>query len=172
MKSPLRFLHGEEPSRVGLLCTYGAALFAAAVVVVRPDARPSLFLWWEVAIAALIAADLSGGVVANFTRSTSKFYRERGRTRVTYLILHLLYPVVLYIVMNGPVEIWAVIPLYTVAGALLVNALPERVQPPVAALLVSAGLIITFSWNVITPPLVWFGPLFLVKLVLGFSVRR
>jgi hypothetical protein len=172
MRSPLILLHGERPSAGGLILTYTVAIFAALVVVVRPAARPSLFLWWEIAIAALVAADLAGGVVANFTESTNHFYARKKRLRVIYLLLHLLYPLVLFFVMNGPVEIWAAIPLFTVAGALLVTALPPPVQPPVAAAVVAVGLMVAFSWHVITPPLVWFAPLFLVKLVLGFSVQR
>jgi hypothetical protein len=168
----LAWLHGERPKPFEVAITYAVAVFAAVVVVLEPGARPSLFQWWETAIAAVIAADLAGGVVANFTGSTNDFYKARPKLRIVFLLSHLIHPAVLYLIMNGPIEIWAAIPAFTVAAALVVNALPERVQPSIAAALFAVGVMIAFTWHVITPPLVWFTPLFLAKLVLGFAVRR
>lgn len=168
----LAFLHGEEPKLLNVVLTYATAAFAAIVVILRPSARPSLFLWWETALAALVAADLAGGVVANFTASTNEFYKSRPKLRLIFLAGHIVYPLIFLVIMNAPPETWIAIPAFTIVAAFIVNGVPERHQPATAAALFAVGIMIAFTWHVITPPLVWFAPLFLTKLVLAFAVRR
>ena len=168
----LHELHGEAAPLSNVLLTWAVALAVAAIIVVRAAARPAAVAWWEIAIVAMVGADLAGGVVANFTPSTDRYYAERPRLRIGFLALHVIHPVVLYFVIGGPIEVWVAIPAYTLAAAFLVNAIRGPAQQPVAAALVVIGVIITFSWFVIAPPALWFAPLFLVKLVLGFAVRR
>lgn len=168
----LHELHGEEARLADVLVTWTVALAAAAIIVARAAARPAAVAWWEIAIVALVGADLAGGVVANFTASTDRYYASRPRLRIGFLALHVVHPVVLFFVIGGPVEVWAAIPAYTLAAAFAVNAIRGPAQAPVAAAFVVVGVLITFSWFVIAPPALWFAPLFLVKLVLGFAVRR
>lgn len=168
----LRELHGEKASVFDLALTYLAAIGTAIVIVVRPGARPVASLWWEIALVAVIGADLAGGAVANFTVGTDRYYAARPKLRLVFLMLHVVHPTILYLIIGGPPEVWIAIPAFTLASALVVNSLPRARQATVAAVLSSAGIMICFSWFVIAPPALWFGPLFLVKLVLGFSVRR
>jgi hypothetical protein len=164
--------HGEEARLIDVVFTWAAALIAVGIVVLRPSTRPVATTWWQIAIVALIAGDLVGGVVANFSEGTDRYYAARPRLRVGFLLLHVVQPTVLYFIIGGPVEVWASIPAYAIVAALVVNALPDDRQMPVATLLTAIGIMICFGWYVIAPPALWFGPIFLVKLVLGFAVRR
>jgi hypothetical protein len=168
----LRFLHGDESTRVDLLLTWVAAIATAIVVVLRPGARPAATAWWEIAIVAVIAADFAGGAVANFTAGTDRYYADRPRLRLVFIALHAVPPVVLAFIIGGPTELWVAIPAVALVGAFVVNGLPVAVQPTVAAFVTAGGVIVCFSWFVIAPPALWFGPLMLVKLVLAFAVRR
>lgn len=168
----LRALHGEESTPAELFMTYAAALITAAIIVTRAAARPAAVTWWEITIVALLGADIAAGAVATFTPGTDRFYSARPRLRIVFILLHALHPLVLFFIIGGPVEVWAAIPGYAIVSALVVNVLTPRLQQMVAPALVALGIVICFSWLVIAPPALWFGPLFLVKLVLGFAVRR
>ena len=168
----LQELHGKETTRFDLVLTYLVAIGTVIVIVLRPGARPVATLWWEIAIVAIIGGDLAGGAVANFTPGTDRYYAGRPRLRLLFLALHVIHPAILSFIIGGPPEVWIAIPAFTLVSAFVVNSLPRERQPTVAAVLTVAGIMICFSWFVIAPPALWFGPLFLVKLVLGFSVRR
>lgn len=168
----LHVLHGEETTLGNLLFTWGVALATAVVVVLRAGTRPVATAWWEIAIVAAIGADIAGGVVASFTAGTERYYASRPRLRVVFLLLHVIQPTLLYFIIGGPPEVWAVVPGFAIVSALVVNALPGEHQQTLAAVLTVAGIMICFGWFVVAPPALWFGPLFTVKLVLGFAVRR
>ncbi|HKJ85015.1 MAG TPA: hypothetical protein VKA06_03010 [Spirochaetia bacterium] len=168
----LHELHGDQTTRFDLVLTYLVAIGTAFLIVLRPGTRPVATLWWEIAIVAIIGGDLAGGAVANFTTGTDRYYSARPKLRLVFLALHVLHPLILYFIIGGPPEVWIAIPLFALVSAFVVNGLPRELQPTVAAVLTVAGIMICFSWFVIAPPALWFGPLFLVKLVLGFSVRR
>lgn len=168
----LHVLHGEETTLGDLVVTWVVALGTALVIVLRPGTRPVATRWWEIAIVAAIGADIAAGVVATFTAGTDRFYAARPRLRIVFLLLHVIQPTLLFFIIGGPVEVWAVVPAFAIVSALVVNALPGRHQATLAAALTVAGVMICFGWFVVAPPALWFGPLFTVKLVLGFAVRR
>jgi hypothetical protein len=166
----LRPLHGEQASIRDLVLTYLAAAFAAVIVVLEPGARPGVIEWWAIAVVALVAADFAGGLVATHSSGTSAYYAARPRLRTVAILVHVVQPTVLFFVVGGPVEVWAVVPAFTILAALLVGSVPAAARRTLAAALVAAGIIIAFAWPVITPPEVWFAPIFLVKLVHGLAV--
>lgn len=163
---------GEEASLADLLITCFAVIGVAIVIVLRPAARPVATAWWEIALVSLVGADLAGGAVAGFTTGTDAYYAARPKLRLAFPALHVLHPAILFFVIGGPPEVWIVIPAFAIVSAYVVNALARELQPVAAAALTTAGVVICFSWFVVAPPALWFGPLFLVKLVLGFAVRR
>ena len=168
----LHEIHGEEAPLFDVVAAWATALIAAGIVLLRPATRPAAIAWWEIAIATIIAADLAGGVVANFSPGTDRYYAARPRLRIVFLLLHVIQPTLMYFVVGGPPETWIVIPAYTIVAALIVNALPDDRQIAVAGFFTALGIFVCFAWFVIAPPALWFGPIFLIKLVLGFAVRR
>ncbi len=172
----LHELHGERTTRAALVATYVAALSGALVVLFVPEAGPDAHesgAWWRVVVTALVAADLFGGVVANFTSGTSAYYRARPRLRVVFIASHVIQPLALWLLADGAWLPWLVVSVYTLAGAFAVNAIRNRhVQEPLAAALVAIGILAVTAVPAIRPALLWFTPVYLVKLVLGFSVGR
>jgi hypothetical protein len=172
----LRELHGERTTRAALVATYVAALSGALVVLFVPAAGPDVHAtgsWWRVALAAVIAADLFGGIVSNFTAGTDDYYRSRPRLRIVFISAHVSQPLLLWLAADGTWVPWLAVGAYTLACAFLVNAVGNRhVQEPLAAALVAVGILAVTALPSIRPSLLWFTPVFLVKLVLGFAVRR
>jgi hypothetical protein len=169
----LHELHGERTTRAALVSTYTAVLAGVLVVLFVPAAGPGSTTWWRVALTALLAADLFGGVVSNFTPATDHYYGVRPRLRLIFLAAHVIHPALLYLAVDGDWLPWVIVGGYTVASAFAVNAVRRRaVQEPLAAALVALGILLVTAVPSVRPALAWFTPVFLVKLVLGFAVRR
>ena len=172
----LHELHGEETTRAALVSTYVSVAAGALAVIFVPAAGPAPAApggWWRVALAALVAADLFGGVVSNFTAGTDQYYTSRPRFRLVVIAAHAAHPFLLWLSADGHWLPWLVVGGYAIAGAFAVNAIRRRqVQEPVAAALVALGILLVTAVPSVRPALPWFAPVFLVKLVLGFSVRR
>ena len=172
----LHELHGEETSLPALACTYSAAVAAgAAAWVGLAPARP---LWWRLAIAVLVFADVGGGVVANFSAGTMRYYRERPRLRVFFLLAHLVQPALLTLAFPAASPAFIFAGLFTVGSGLAVTAIRDvEAQQSVAALLATVGTLgaalIGAAFIAAAPPiLLAFAPLFMLKIIVGFSVRR
>ena len=70
----------------------------------------------------LLAYDLSGGVLANFSKGTSAHYAASAKSRRNFLWLHVLQPSLMIYIFQGNDLILAGLGLYIVAGSWLVNA--------------------------------------------------
>jgi hypothetical protein len=155
---PWRWLHGAAPRRCDLIATYAAAITAAWATY---DASGSWVL-------AAIAADVGGGVVANATASTARWYAARGRpVHVAFVGMHVLH-VVLAAAVGGASPVWATaVFVFAAASVVLVRSVARASALAVASALVVIGSV-AFP---LLPGLAPFVPLFLLKLVVGFGVH-
>lgn len=172
----LRELHGTRPKIREILATWTAAILAMAVVVVGEQSAvwsPDL---WRTIVVAIVAGDVAGGIVANFSRSTNAYYAVRPRMRLIFLALHVVQPLAMWIASGGPLGPWIMVAAITLGGALFVEVAPEEGQELTAALIVAVGTIavamVTAFAAHIPVTLAWFAPLYMVKLVLAFAVSR
>jgi hypothetical protein len=129
---------------------------------------------WKALLAGLLLADIGGGAVANFTESTNRYYEDRGSLRIPFISIHLLHFLVLSFIFQDQWLLFGVSATLVVGGGLCVNALRSgESQMTLAALICTMGMLTIF----VLPPA---GPihvripcvLMLVKIVLGFAVRR
>lgn len=166
----LRELHGERTRISTLVLVYKAALVCAGVVIwqlLRLEVPP-----WKAALGGLIFLDIGGGVVANFSASTRRYYREHEKLRIPFLLLHVVHPLALAALFPAELPYFLFAMGFTIAAGLVVNALRDaELQRNAAALLVVAGCAISFAFPLSLQILYLFAPLFLIKLVLGFAVR-
>lgn len=173
---PLRmpsFLHdvfGERQSLVSILTVllFGG-LLTAAFYLRFPGLGEHLPVW-RVTLALLLVFDVFSGCIANFTASTSNFYAVRSTNRLIFIAIH-FHVVLVALLLDADlwfsIGVWA----YTIAGALVVNALIGKPsQRFVAGLLLSAGL----GWIPMLPDLqphmLIVSLLFMLKVLYGFAV--
>lgn len=167
----LHELHGERSRVSTLVAVYLAGLICAGVVAwqLALDGQPV----WKTILGAFIFLDIGGGVVANLSSSTSRYYRERPKLRLPFLALHVIHPAALALLFPSAMPYFIYTGIVTLAGAVLVNAVKDaELQQNQAALLIAVGCAFSFCFRLDLPILYLFTPLFLVKLILGFAVRR
>jgi hypothetical protein len=169
----LQILHGEKASPFDLVLTYsvGAAFGILALIFAwsRVDSLP----WWKSLLLFLVAADVSGGVVANFTPGTDRYYAARPGLRWVFIFGHVIEPGILFLLFGGRPAYWGFLFVFTAAAATLVNIITGRTRQEVtAAALLVVGTVIALPIGLATPFLAWFGPVYMLKLILAFAVRR
>jgi len=170
---PLRELHGERSTLFDLLLVYGAGAAFGVLALVFAWSRVADLPWWKSILLFIVAADASGGAVANFSASTDRYYSERPGLRWAFILVHVIPPAVLYVLFGGPVAWWILLYVYTVAAAAVVNVVQEKDrQETAAAAFLVLGIVITLPFGLRMPFLAWFAPVSMIKLILAFAVRR
>ncbi len=170
---PLRLIHGETAPLFDVLLVYVVGvvfgLLALLFAFTRVEALPA----WKAVMLFLLAADVSGGAMAGFTAATDAYYGSRPGLRWAFIFIHFIEPGLLFLLFDGKIAYWIFLYAFTVAAASLVNIIPGRArQQGAAAALVVIGIVILLPIGLSTPFLVWFGPVYMLKLILGFAVRR
>ena len=170
---PLRPLHGETSTVFDLLLVYGVGVAAGILALVFAHSRVASMEWWKSLLLFLVAVDVCGGAVACFSPSTALYYEDRPRLRWIFIFIHFVEPAILFVLFDGRIAYWLFLYVFTVAAASLLNIIPDRRRRGVlAAGLVTLGIMILLPVGLATPFLVWFGPVYMIKLILAFAVRR
>lgn len=129
---------------------------------------------WLVVVGAALGFDLIGGVVANATSATKRWYHRPGSTirgHVIFLLPHVGHvAVVAWLFLNGNWRYFGAVVTLTAAAAGGVLASPPRLKCPVAVGLCLASMGGWYYWLGPTPGLEWFVPALLLKLVGGHLV--
>jgi hypothetical protein len=167
----LHELHGEKTNLSSLILVYISALLVGGLALsqIIPLALPL----WKTLLAALIFMDIGGGVVANQTSATNQYYQNHSNLRIPFLLLHIIHPLILILVFPKNSLFLGFVLVFTLASSFGVNALRNReLQQTLAALLVAIGVCLSLLVPVSPSFLVILAPLFMMKLILGFSVKR
>ncbi|HWQ46568.1 MAG TPA: hypothetical protein VN376_06860 [Longilinea sp.] len=167
----LRELHGERTRVSTLGLVYLSGLICAGLVTWQ--------LWlaavplWQTAVSALIFLDVGGGVAANLSSSTNQYYQQHAKLRLPFIALHVFHPAVMAALFPAALPYFVFVMLFTLTATFTVNALTDAEQQQnLAALLLTVGCALSFFFHLPVPVLFLFAPLFMVKLILGFAVRR
>ena len=123
-------------------------------------------------IHTILALDIGGGVVANFTTGTNNYYAESLQKRYLFVIFHLLQPSVLIWIF--PNELLAIlgVSIFTLISSLIVlNIKKNYNQRIIAVTLLLLSLILSTILNYTDPLAQVIMQLFSVKLILAFSVN-
>lgn len=177
MYSPIRIprslheLFGEQSNPLDLALTLGFAVLATGMLFWATAAEWAGLAPLGLAVTALLSLDICGGVIANFTAGTNRFYRERPRLRLVFIAVH-VQPLLLAFALGGYfipcLAAWA----YTALGALLVNALSgQPAQRVTGAVVMAAGLLgLLLLFGSLPRLLLALLMLFLVKVTFSFAV--
>lgn len=157
---------GFALSSIGLMTLFGC--YVVYVLFVRQKTLPDV-TWWQWIIGDLLIVDVIAGCMANFTKGTNDYYKQRSQSRWVFIAIHFHIIVIAWpynIALNESVIIWG----YTIITAVILNTLYGRkAQNVIAIALVVLGFMVIAS---LSSPL-WFqciAGLFLIKVCYAFSV--
>ena len=119
-------------------------------------------------MAALLALDITGGVVTNATGAAKRWYHRPGqgfKQHFLFTAIHLLQLAVVGWLFRGDGLVYVAV-LYPVLllGAVCILAAPLRIRRPTAMACYAAALAVSLYVTGLTPGLEWFEPLFFLKL--------
>ncbi len=97
----LRVLHGERAAPFDVALVYGVGAAFGILALVFAWSRVADFTWWKALLLFLVAADVSGGVVACFTPGTDRYYACRAGLRWLFIFGHVVEPALLFILFDG-----------------------------------------------------------------------
>jgi membrane glycosyltransferase len=139
----------------------------------------TLFVKWNADITitkkiilTILALDIGGGVVANFTTGTNNYYSEPLRKRYLFLLSHLLQPSILIWIF--PSELIAIlgVSLFSLTSSIIVlNINRQYNQRIIAVILLLFSIFLSTLLNYSDPLTKLIMELFSIKLILAFSVN-
>ncbi|MBI4614350.1 MAG: hypothetical protein HY720_12125 [Planctomycetes bacterium] len=166
---------GPGATRAEILLQFGVA-FAAGVAVLALAPLAGLdWPWWRLAVAALLAFDLAGGVATNSTSSAKRWVHTKFASPAKRLALaatHVHPFLVAWLFRSGDWPYGAACCLFVLAAEALILATPLYLQRPVAFVL--AAVAIAGERMLFEPAagLSWFAPLFFLKTVVSIPLRE
>lgn len=167
----MKGLYGAGPDVSGLVLIHLAGLATGIAAMLMLPTGEELGFASRV-IVFVLAVDVGGGVVANGTRSTNDWYATQPlRLSYLFLVVHIVQPLLLSLVVGVHWSTSVFLYLYQFgAGGLVLSIRRTDLQTPMAAGLLTLGVLLYFVFFLPSPALSWFGVLYLIKLVMMFPV--
>lgn len=148
-------------------------LIGIALAVGLAASQEVNWAWWQWLVAALLGADLMGGVFTNASNAAKRNYDTTGGDRGVLLFAagH-VHPLILPLLFDVG-WLWAGC-LYggMVGTTAMVVALPLVLRRPAAMVLYATGLAVLMTLVPVPAALAWVAPVFLLKLLLAHGVRE
>lgn len=165
-------VHGANPRPRGMALTYIVGVLAGIFVVWQGQRLHSLSPV-QIVVLFVVALDVVSGIVANATRSTNVWYRQRPLWgRLLFVAVHFVHPLlaVLFVDAGNWTFFWAVYLYMLATTSILLTMPPTESQRPLAFAFYAVGVIGVIYLAPVAPILHWFAPTFFAKLILAFSV--
>jgi hypothetical protein len=139
----------------------------------------ALFVKWNADITiikkiilTILALDIGGGVVANFTTGINNYYSESLRKRYLFVLFHLLQPPILIWIFPSELIAILVVSLFTLTSSIIIlNIKKQYNQRIVAVTLLLLSLILSTLFPYSDPLTQVIMHFFSLKLILAFSVN-
>ena len=162
-------LFGRETTTIDLFAIVIASLsFAGLTLILKLNTNISNF---KLIILTILALDITGGVVANFTAGTNNYYAESLRKQYFFVLFHLLQPSILIWIFPNELQPILVISIFTLISSIIVlNINKHNTQRITAITLLLLSFILSILLNYSDPLLQIVMQLFSIKLILAFSV--
>jgi hypothetical protein len=152
-----------------LAVTISSISFAGLVLLLKWNADISYF---KLFILTILALDIAGGVVANFTNGTNSYYSESLRKRYFFVFFHLLQPSILIWIFPSELVPISGVSLFTLTSSIVIlNIKKQYNQRIIAVMLLLFSLFLSTVLNFFDPLTELVMQLFSIKLILAFSVN-
>ena len=166
----LRELFGRETTTFDLLAIIiSSGSFAGLILMIKWNADITVI---KKIILTILALDIGGGIVANFTTGTNIYYAESLRKRYIFVLSHLLQPSILIWIF--PSELIAIlgVSLFTLTSSIIVLRIKKHYnQRIIAVTLLLLSIFLSTFLNYTDPLTKMIMQLFSIKLILAFSVN-
>jgi len=166
------WLEGENPTIIDRILIYGGGMIGGLIVLLISlfDASVSLPIWGYI-VFALVSFDIIGGVISNFTTSTTEFYKKQSLImKLLFLSLHFIHPLALILVFNLDWWFMLIFPVMFLISS-FIFVIPVDYRKPAISFLVTIAIILEYSFLTIPTILLWFIPAYLLKLSLSFTSK-
>lgn len=164
-------LHGEKARLSNLILVYTVGIISALIFTIY--LLPLNLSLWKYILIVVLITDISCGVVANLSTSTNQYYQKNSRLRLIFLSLHILQPLLFFIIFPELLHFFLFVFLYTISASLIVNWIKDKeFQQNIASAFVVIGTILSLVFKNDILIIYSVAPLFMTKLILGFAVRR
>jgi hypothetical protein len=176
------FLMGTGATRAERVLVWTGALIGAGLYLYFFLTGAYVWAWWQYALAALMALDVGGGVVANTLNSCKRFYHTPPlptepwyapllKNHLVFTAMH-GYPFVIAWVFDGGLVYGVFWYVTMLAAALIVLRTPLYLQRPTAFLIILMALLVHLYGVTPPPGFEWFMPALLLKIIYGHLVRE
>lgn len=163
-------LFGRETTTFDLLAIVISSFsFAGLTLILKWNTNISII---KIIILTVLALDIAGGFVANFTKGTNDYYNESLNKRYFFVFFHLIQPTILIWIF--PSEFLAIlgVSIYTLISSIVVlNIKKHNTQRVVAVTLLLLSFILSTLLNFSDLLTQLIMQLFSLKLILAFSVN-
>ena len=165
----LHELHGKEAKVYDILLVYTAALLSTICLLYLVWDLPLKF--YKFIVLGVLIADISGGVVSNFTKGTNDYYSESPKLRKVFISLHVVQPSLLVWIFPQDLSSIIIVSVYSLLTLIIVSSMRNtEKQRVLAVFFVLIGLLLTFVLIIHQPVVHIVLVLFLLKLTLAFAV--
>ncbi|MFY0481174.1 hypothetical protein ACI6PS_01100 [Flavobacterium sp. PLA-1-15] len=168
--SYLHELHGKQSSIFDLLVNYTTVIITTSIII---------YLAWNLSLSTfklfilgIVALDLSGGVVSNFTDGTNRYYIQNIKMRYFFIVLHVVQPLLLlWLFPEDLIEI-LIIAIYTLIAVIIIDSVEKHSRQRVlGSFLMVIGISISFLMDDIEAVVHLMLILFIIKLIIAFAVK-
>jgi hypothetical protein len=167
----LHELHGKYPDIFTLIGTYLACLISGILVIVFTKNLRLPF--WKSILLFVLYADIAGGVISNFSSSTKDYYRTNKNLRLPFIMMHIIHLVLFILIFPDFADYFIYVGLFTILSCLILVRINQiEIQLTTALFFFMSGTLFPFCFKIPVNFLYSFAPLFMAKLIIGFSVYR
>lgn len=166
----LAALFGHNATKRSIVLVIATATIGAWCVLKFSSPESDTTFWSQLGV-ALIAFDLIGGAVSNLSIATSLHYQATTFfRRVAFFLGHIAQPLAYAYLVGGSVVSAVLLWLYAMVAGVSIMRSPKGFQLEVGAAASVLGFIV-FGSDLLEPiGGSWFAPVYLLKLLIGFSV--
>jgi hypothetical protein len=171
-----KFFHeilGEKQVKIELLFIFLlTAITTSFLFIFYHDFLKTLPIFNQ-SILFILTLDISGGVIANLTYGTDRFYSKSKKARKIFIAIH-IQPLLIFLLAKSPLWIAFILWAYTIFCALILEVLKDHPSQKVfAGFDFMIATIILFAFESSLSPFVFFLMLlFLFKVLYSFSVNH
>lgn len=165
---------GATPAEVWLQVV--PAVLAGIVVPVYAIVSSLAWSPLQLFIGALLAFDLTGGIITNATSSAKRWYHRPGQgfsQHLVFVVIHVVHVfVVAWLFRSHDWPFFGIVSAYLLVASVIILHTPQYLQRPVALMLFALTLLINTYTLTSTVGLEWFVPFFYLKLLVSHLLKE
>ncbi len=163
---------GETPRKKDKMTIFGVTFLLLGIIGYKSLPGLTNMPLWKTLLFLLVAFDILAGAIGNFTKSSQTYYKNKPKKRVIFYFEHFVHIGLLVLAVGHGWYSFGLL-AYTIAAGLFVNYTGSLKQQEInAASVILIGLVLFYVVFPAPEILIWLPAILLIKLVMGFSVRR